>query len=147
MNKKVITLIAIAILVVCIGGIVFYYFSAPKLTVSFIKSTTDQAFTQGKALEYQFDVKVTVASSSNYPFGKDASTTVINNALKPLLNSYNLVNATYDGITTATWSNSYIANGESTFSLYSYESLNDSQIKSLTADLLTALSSTINVNQ
>ena len=46
-------------------------------------------------------------------------------------------------INTATWRNMYIVNGESTFSLYSYEIFNDTQVQSLTNDLSDVLKAAI----
>lgn len=122
----------------------------PTLSVSFIKSNTKQLFQwEGNVTEYQFDVKVTVATGWTRPFGKNATSDAINSALKPLLDKYPLVNGTYhtdngEIITTAAWTASYIVDGESIFSLYSTETFTDNQIKSLTNDLFEAISAAMN---
>jgi hypothetical protein len=136
-----------------LASVVLVYFVVnmfnPPLSVSFIKSISEQEKVPG-AIQYDFKVKVNVPSSMNFPFGKQASVTAIHRALKPLLDKYDLVTDDYEdfdstGITAA-WSYIYTVDGESTFSLYSYETFSYTQIESLTNDLLDALTVAMDSN-
>ena len=93
----------------------------------------------------------------NYPFGVNATHSELNLALLPLVDKYNLVTHSYPNgdvignetsgngaITSASWIDEPIVSGMNTFSLFSYEQLNATQIDSLTNDLFNAFSSAMN---
>jgi hypothetical protein len=116
----------------------------PTLSVAFLKSGPNQhniIVSDNTTIQYDFNITVTVPTSMNYPFGKNATHEKISQALAPLATKYNLVTNNYNGngtITSAQWVDMPIVDGENTFSLFSYNALSADQIKSLTMDLFNA---------
>ena len=95
MNTKILTVAVVVSLVCVILAYLIINMLIPQLSVSFIKSSSEQNFVEGDATEYDFQVKVNVPSSMNFPFGKQATVTTINSALKPLLDKYDLITGDY----------------------------------------------------
>jgi hypothetical protein len=120
----------------------------PTLSVAFLKSgPNERGIFQGNtsaSVQYDFNVTVNVATSFNYPFGKNVSHDKIVQAVAPLASKYNLATNNYrlsDGttITSSVWANMQVVDGENVFSLFGNNTLSAEQIKSLTADLFGAL--------
>ena len=149
MKKVAVAIAAASIIVVLIFLIVvFINRPPPPLTISFIGSKPAPPALGVEATEYDFNLTVTVSTSLNAPLGKNANTTAINNALRSLLEKYDLATSTYtDGNstrTTAAWSAVFIVDGETTFNLYSTETFSDAQVDSLRNDLFDALTNAMN---
>jgi hypothetical protein len=139
-NKKVVLIAVVALITVVLAAtIILFLTSAPRLSVSYVTSKS-----YGSFFQYEFDVRVNVPSSGNTPFGDKATPIAIDNALHPLVDKYDLMNGTYDGIIRPNFSNSYLTNGESKFDLYSTQTLSDTQIQSLTKDLFNAINTAMN---
>ena len=120
----------------------------PTLSVAFLQSGPNQrgifSVNTSTSIQYDFNVTVNVATSFNYPFGKNVSHDKIVEAVAPLASKYNLATNNYrlsDGttITSSMWTNMQVVDGENVFSLFSNTALSTDQIKSLTTDLFGAL--------
>ncbi len=113
------------------------------LYVAFIKSQSNQhGVFANAAIQYDFNITVTVPTSMNFLFGRNVTHSALNNVLMPLADRYNLQtrNET-DGTSTTKvvmWTAMPIVNGENLFSLFSNETLSNDQIQSLTNDLYNA---------
>ncbi len=123
----------------------------PKLTLSYIgsKPAPPGLIVIGEnATQYDFNVTVTVPTSLNFPLGENATSSAINRALEQLLDKYDLLslNRTVDGstIVTAAWTDEYVVDGKSIFSLYSKETFTADTIESLTKDLFNSLTDAMN---
>ena len=146
-NKKRIVAFAIiaAFVAFVIGAILMYtnVIAPPTLTVTYIgvaEKTNFPGLSQN-VVQYDFNVKTTEPSSLNRPFGPKATSETINQALAPLLSKYDLVKGYYPNAT-ATWTNEYLFDGVSLFSLFANTPFSDSQINSLSQDLQNALRTT-----
>lgn len=121
----------------------------PLLSVSFLGSqpTTHAIVSSNGTIEYDFNVTVNVPTGMNYPFGLNATSSKISQALLPLVDKYNLVANNYNGngnITSAQWVDMPIVDGMNTFSLFSYEQLTSTQVQALTNDLFNAFTLAMN---
>jgi hypothetical protein len=121
----------------------------PLLSVSFLGSqpTTHAIVSGNGTIEYDFNVTVNVPTGMNYPFGVNATSSKISQALLPLVDKYNLVTNNYNGngnITSAQWVDMPIVDGMNTFSLFSYEQLTSTQVQALTNDLFNAFTLAMN---
>lgn len=121
----------------------------PLLTVAFLGSqpATHSIISTNGTIEYDFNITVSVPTSMNYPFGVNATSPQISQALLPLVDKYNLVANNFNGrgnITSAQWVDKPIVDGMNTFGLFSYEQLNATQVESLTNDLFNAFAAAMN---
>ena len=148
-RKRIVALAIIAAFVALVIGAILMFTNVivpptpPTLTVTYIgvaEKTNFPGLSQN-VTQYDFNVKTTEPSSLNRPFGPKATSETINSALAPLLNKYDLVKGYYPNAT-ATWTNEYLFDGVSLFSLFANTPFSDSQINSLTQDLQNALRTT-----
>jgi hypothetical protein len=127
----------------------------PLLSVSFLHSESPpkhQIFAGNDSIEYDFNVTVGVPTSMNYPFGMNATHLEINQAMLSLVDKYNLVTHAYNNelngnLTSAMWVNEAIVDGMNTFSLFSHDQLNSTQIEAFTNDLYNAFTDAMNGTQ
>jgi len=123
----------------------------PLLTVSFLGSqpTTHSIVSANGTIEYDFNITVSIPTSMNYPFGVNATSSQVSQALLPLVDKYNLVVNNFNGngnITSALWVDKPIVDGMNTFCLFSYDQFNSTQVGALTNDLFNAFTLAMNGN-
>jgi len=136
-RKKTLAIVMIIVVAVSLGLAVYFTDLRGQISVEFVQSFPDKQIFEQNATQYQFHILVSRQTTWTTPFGTTYAQMA--KSLQPLISKYNLVPVTDEGITRPVFEGVFIQIGESTFSLFSYDTLSTEQIKSLAIDLQDAI--------